>query len=389
MYYDENASRVCILEKLILFTFIFATQTGYLYRVTVAYGIQLKLYHFLSPVGLILLAVYMLSTTSEIELSYQAITFLALQFLVFSTILLVESRGSQVDEILAQLAAFLFLCGLAVLIRRFPNKYVIHYLLLSGLPVIVADLAAIFSFMTPGTTAAHILPGTTYGGLGINALFGEHGIVVSITIVAALHEFSKASRLRRISLSAILVSAVATLYFSHSRSSIIAAVTALAVFMISRSRLSILRRSATVAGALTPLAGGFLMIQFRRRTLLSRLENLRVAFDVFADNALTGIGWDTFRSVHSSQGLHFTPGQYFVAGGLVSGFAYLSLLVYPIICAIRGLLNSSGSRFKLIGTFFAMFTAVCIEIALYPSAPNIPVLSVGMFLCVYSVSGRH
>lgn len=92
------------------------------------------------------------------------------------------------------------------------------------------------------------------------------------------------------------------------------------------------------------------LIEVSERNFRSRVEMVKVGFDLFKSNPLLGVGANGFNRHFGGAALHNTPMFVLSSFGILGFLPYLFLIVYSFVLLFRTIFNSSGLWLRFIST---------------------------------------
>lgn len=370
-------------KSISLLIFIISLQFGYLFRVTNFFNINIKLYMVISTLIIPLTLLIFYFTNSSLKIYKSAVIYITFQFSLVIYIGVLENIRGSFDETFLQILALGFMFGLSILLFNTSFDELSTYLIIGGLPVIIADLAAVTDLIQFGSTSYVVFPGFETGGIGIDALYGEHGISVLVSAIAAIYKSITVKSNKKIIYVIIVFLSIFVLFLSQSRSSVLAFAIALTILIVFLTPSYKIKYIMVLIGGFILTFSMVLLAYLRPQTLSTRIDQIYLAFNLLLKYPLTGIGWDVF-SIYSGLALHFTPLSYFVSTGFFGGILFIILFIYPIVELSKGITNTGGDESLILVSLLAMYIGITVEIFLYPSTPNVPLLSIGLLSCHYS-----
>ena len=364
----------------ILLSFTFTIQTGPALPLGGGIGFTIAVYEILLPVviGLVVIA------KSRYQFSRSTITY---GILLLTLTAFISFTGIPKPDMIRLVAHGLAATGALVavaLLSISSTTAVLYAIWLGAFPVVALDLAARVGIVQPANTASQVIPYTTYGGIGIPTGFGTHGVIINTAIISGIGVLwlCEPAKKTKLALKYTCFLMFLLQLFSQSRSSLLAltmGIVVLIIYQLWHSPYPTAVKIATIAvGSISLLGGGIVLLTQRVKTIFSRIEEIETAATLVTSNPITGIGWDTFHPNYSSKVLHFTPGNYFLAGGTVLGIIYIAVLAYPGLAAVRQLSNRPAQQKVVV--FAALYIAVFVEILFFKSTPSVHVFSMGALL---------
>jgi len=312
---------------------------------------------------------------------------------VYISLVFVLILGHPLDNLLTVFDHVLILL-LGIIIVSILNsnqkygRYVIQGVIIGTIPVLVLDTFG-FIGITPFMRGSGFLNtiGIYRGGIGVlNTSFGAHGVIL-ISGLWCIWYIGHKNRGSLYTGGYFLFVAVIIFFIllSNSRSSYMA----LLLGIVSAFTLNFIRTNnyavpVFLFGGLSLFA--IFIIILNPDSLIERVNQLIVSFNVISQYPLRGIGWNNFYlTYYSRSGLHNSLIYYFVAGGIVPGTLMTIFIFYPIIICVVYAIESKIGRWHI--ALFGIYVAAVFELFLWRSTPNAHQIVFG-FILIESIYGN-
>ncbi|WP_138244513.1 O-antigen ligase [Natrinema versiforme] len=364
-----------------LFIISILLQLGVAIHVLDIMNYQINLYWIATP---FIFTIFLLINHDRMTIYRNSIRFVYAYIILILSIFIFNISYLPFDEMLKQILAICIgIISIASITSTTSNQF-FKYLVITGIPIISADLLAHLGIIPIASESAVLFPGFSQGGIGINTLFGTHGIIVSTTVISGISMWRDIDRDDiRLVLSFVICGGIVSIFASQSRSSVIALFAGFCILGWYKFRNNRLFKPTIIIITLISIFGVFWLVSLRFQSVIGRLDQVSIAMNILFKNPVQGIGWDQFM-MYSPHPLHFTPLIYFTSSGIVAGSIFLTIFIYPLIIGFRVVQNSPNANIRPIIVLISLYVVVLIEISLYPATPSVHQVVLGAILCAVS-----